>query len=153
MIPCSYISQLVVFPLIFSPWETGFPRIHPNLLSRPFSVPLCPWVQLVCFWTLSVQRGNTVFSLIANRFGPQFLSTIVSCHSFSPLPWFKTRCIWCFSAFLWIFLFDGHLGERPRQRVSLTHVTVILCITLKHWKSLLEWLFIVVSFNNIKRTC
>ena len=41
MIPCSYISQLLVFPLIFSPWETGFPRIHPNLLSRPFeSSPL-----------------------------------------------------------------------------------------------------------------
>ena len=41
MIPCSYISQLLVFPLIFSPWKTGFPRIHPNLLSRPFeSSPL-----------------------------------------------------------------------------------------------------------------
>ena len=78
MIPCSYISQLLVFPLIFSPWETGFPRIHLNLLPRPFIVPLCPWVQSVCFWTLSVQRGNTVFSLIANRFCPQFLSTVTT---------------------------------------------------------------------------
>ena len=36
-----YFTVTCFFPLIFSPWETGFPRIHPNLLSRPFeSSPL-----------------------------------------------------------------------------------------------------------------